>query len=245
MEYRKLSIGQVPAILYGTDSENCFLFIHGKQGMKEEAESFARIAAESGWQVLSIDLPEHGERKWEKDRFNPWCAVPELRMILQYMQRQWTVLGLRANSIGAWFAMQGLNGSEFKICLFVSPVLDMEKLIQKMMRWAAVSEERLKEELLIPTDFGEVLSWKYYEFAKEHPVTGWRCRSHILYAGKDNLTDRDTVDCFTDMFHSSLAVMEQGEHYFHTPEQLEVLDQWTRGCLVLPENRENRRIKKK
>lgn len=226
MVIRKLTIDKIPAVLYGETSEKCFLYIHGKLGFKEEAESFAEIACTKHWQVLSIDLPEHGERKQEKDRFNPWCVVPELKTVLRCMQQHFKTIGLRANSIGAWFAMQSLDDLEFERCLFVSPVLDMENLIQNMMQWAGVSEERLKTESLIPTNFGETLSWDYYKYVKAHPITQWRCPTDILYADNDNMTDREIVDEFAKQFHSSLTVMENGEHWFHTPEQLVVLNQW-------------------
>lgn len=231
MRENKITIDKIPAIVYGENSENCFLYIHGKQGFKEEAESFAEIVVPKGWQVLSIDLPEHGERKDEEDRFNPWCVVPELKRTLQYMQQYWTKIGLRANSIGAWFAMQSFCGLEFEKSLFVSPVLDMEKLIQNMMQWAAVSEERLKAESLIPTDFGETLSWNYYEYAKAHPITEWQCRTDILYAENDQMTSRDTVTDFAERFHVTVTIMKDGEHWFHTPEQLDVLNNWTADCV--------------
>lgn len=226
MEKKKFMIDQIPAVLYGTGSESCFLYIHGKLGFKEEAESFAELVTAKGWQVLSIDLPEHGERKQEKDRFNPWCVGLELQTVLHYMQQHFITIGLRANSIGAWFAMQSFSGLEFEKCLFVSPILDMEKLIQNMMQWAGVSEENLKAESLIPTDFGETLSWKYYEYTKNYSITKWQCQTDILYADKDNMTTWDTVSSFANKFHSSLTVMENGEHWFHTPEQLAVLNQW-------------------
>lgn len=226
MKENKILIDRIPAVFYGEASGKCFLYIHGKFGFKEEAETFAEIANTKGWQVLSIDLPEHGERKQEKDRFNPWCVVPELEMVLRYIRQHFKTIGLRANSIGAWFAMQSFDGSEFERCLFVSPVLDMEKLIQDMIQWAGVSEERLKKESLISTDFGETLSWEYYEYAKAHPITRWQCQTDILYAGNDNMTARNTVNKFAEQFHASLTVMEHGEHWFHTPEQLVVLDQW-------------------
>lgn len=122
-------------------------------------------------------------------------------------------------------------GLEFVKCLFVSPVLDMEKLIQNMMQWAAVSEERLETESLIPTDFGETLSWDYYKYAKAHPVAEWQCGTDILYAEHDQMTSRDPVTDFAERFHASLTVMKDGEHWFHTPEQVDVMDKWTEACL--------------
>lgn len=101
MKNRKLTIDKIPAVLYGEPSENCFLYIHGKLGFKEKAEFFAEIVGAKGWQVLGVDLPEHGERKQEKDRFNSWCIVPELKMVLRYMQQHFKTIGLRENSIGA------------------------------------------------------------------------------------------------------------------------------------------------
>ena len=54
---------------------------------------------------------------------------------------------------------------------FISPILDMERLILDMMRWAEVSEDELAEKEEIPTDFGETLSWKYFCYVREHPIS--------------------------------------------------------------------------
>ena len=56
----------------------CLLYTsHGQGGNKTEAAAFAALAAPTGWQVLGIDLPEHGDRTGETD-FTPWQVVPEL-----------------------------------------------------------------------------------------------------------------------------------------------------------------------
>ena len=110
--------------------------------------------------------------------------------------------------------------------LFVSPVLDMEMLIQKMMSWANVSQERLKHEQTIPTTFGQTLSWKYWEYATKNKITQWQVPTKILYAGKDHLTDRDTVEAFTKTYNCELTIWETGEHWFHTQPQLDFLYSW-------------------
>lgn len=70
----------IPAALYGAESKKIFLCVHGQFGNKFEAESFARIAVPLGWQVLAVDLPEHGERAGNSSaRFDPWHSVPELQ----------------------------------------------------------------------------------------------------------------------------------------------------------------------
>lgn len=218
-----------PAVLWGKTADRIYLFVHGKSGNKEEAERFAEIVCAKGWQVLSIDLPEHGERGSEKEAFDPWHVVPELQSVMFCLKSRWGKIGLRANSIGAWFSMLTFGEETFEKCLFVSPVLDMERLICNMMRWASVSEETLQRRQKIKTDFGETLSWKYLTYVKEHPILKWNSPTSILYAGKDNLTERCVVDSFCTRFHSELSVMETGEHWFHTPEQLAFLNQWTKS----------------
>jgi len=226
MREDRFRIDIIPAVLYGDLSDNLYLFVHGKCGCKEEGKAFAEIVCPKDWQVLAIDLPEHGERQGGELGFDPWHAVPELRCVLAYIRQRWGHIALRATSIGAWFSMQAFAGEPFEKALFVSPVLDMEQLIRNMMLWAGVDEKRLQAEQEIPTDFGETLSWRYLQCAKEHPVTVWNANTVILYAGKDNLTGRTTVDEFVRRFGCRMTVMEDGEHWFHTPEQLAVLQSW-------------------
>ena len=96
-----------------------------------------------------------------------------------------------------------------------------------MMRWAHVTPEQLQRQGRIPTDFGETLDWDYYQYAKRNRIQQWHPNTAILYAGQDNLTPRQTVEDFCEQFHCGLTVMEDGEHWFHTKEQLAVLHNWT------------------
>jgi uncharacterized protein len=221
----------IPAVLYGEPSERVYLFIHGKLGLKEEAEAFAKVACPSGIQVLAVDLPEHGARKEMRDAFNPWTVVPELRAIMAYIKTRWNEVSLRANSVGAYFSMLAFGEDELHRALFVSPIVDMEKLIRDMMTWAGVTEAELRGKGEIQTNFGETLSWQYLTWVREHKISGWSCPTSILYAGRDNLISRKTVESFTKSHHAELTVMEDGEHWFHTPEQLKVLAAWERDNL--------------
>ena len=231
MLVNRFKIEHIPAVLYGADANRVFLFIHGKLGQKEEAAAFAAIVSRYGWQVLGIDLPEHGERKSEGTALLPWLVQPELQTVLAYAQTHWTDIGLRANSIGAWFSLLSFPDVHFRQCLFVSPILDLEKLIRNMMCWSAVTEEQLEREGRIQTGFGETLSWEYLTYVRSHPISRWESPTAILYAGKDQLTDRDTVDDFVRRHTAQLTVMADGEHWFHTPEQLAALQCWTEAAL--------------
>ena len=219
-----MEIQGIPAVLYGQHSDKIYLFLHGKCGYKEEAEAFAKMACAAQYQVLSIDLPGHGARKETQDACNPWTVVPELKMVMSYLTSRWEGISIRANSIGAYFAM--LAFENIQKALFVSPIVDMEKLILDMMSWAGVQECTLKEKGEIPTKFGETLSWRYLTYVREHAIHNWHCPVCILYGGKDHMTSRETVRAFARKYGAALTVMEQGEHWLHTSEQLAVLTSW-------------------
>ena len=129
-----------------------------------------------------------------------------------------------ARNIGLWASIIRAKA------LFISPVLDMERLILEMMGWAGVSEAELRERGEIPTAFGETLSWRYLCYVREHPIA-WDIPTEILYAGNDPLTARQTVDAFVRSHRARLTVMENGEHWFHTAEQLAFLDGWIKEIL--------------
>lgn len=226
MREEYLNIGEIPAVLYGEATNRLYLFVHGKQGCKEEGKAFAEIVCSKGWQVLGIDLPEHGVRQNSVPSFYPWHVVPELRSVLEYARQHWNAISLLANSVGAWFSMLAFAGEPLEKALFVSPILDMEKLICDMMGWAGVDEARLEREGKIQTGFGETLSWDYFQYAKANPIVKWDTPTAIMYAGQDNLTRRSAVDAFVNRFGCDLAVMEDGEHWFHTQSQLAVLRAW-------------------
>ena len=228
----ELKIHGIPTILYGKPSEKLFLFIHGKHGYKEEAEAFADIACQKGYQVLGFDLPEHGERRNKKaDAFNPWNVVPECKRVLLGARDRWKHISVRANSIGAYFSIISFAEEPIEHCLFVSPVLDMEQLIVNLMKWSGVTEDQLEQQGMIPTNFGETLSWEYLSYVRNHRIEKWATPTSILYGTADNLTERKTVDAFARRYDCSLSVIDGGEHWFHTPEQLEALEQWTKDSI--------------
>ena len=94
-----------------------------------------------------------------------------------------------------------------------------------MMMWANVSAQELQEKQTIETEFGETLSWEYLSYVKNNPIQ-WDVPTEILYGRKDNLTSLETVTAFAREHNAKLAVMENGEHWFHTKEQMEFLDNW-------------------
>jgi pimeloyl-ACP methyl ester carboxylesterase len=94
-----------------------------------------------------------------------------------------------------------------------------------MMSWKGVTEEELQEQGVIPNEYGDDLSWEYLSYVREHPVD-WDIPTDILYGDQDNLTSIDTMAAFAEKHKAGLTVMQGGEHWFHTEEQMRFLDDW-------------------
>ena len=180
---------------------------------------------------MSVDLPGHGDRTAEAAELVPWRMEPELRCALAELRGRWDQTALFGHSLGAWFGLTAFQGLPLAGALLLSPVVDMEALIQKMMGWAGVTEAQLALEGSIHTDFGQTLSWAYLRHVRTHPLRRWTAPTSILYGGRDHLTDRETVEAFARRWNCRLTVEPEGEHWFHTPEQLAAVDRWQRESL--------------
>ena len=228
MKRQDIRIGHIPAVLWGEVSERMFIAVHGDQSDKtdEVIAVLAEEAAKKGYQTLSFDLPEHGERKGEQELCKPQNCVAELKEILAYIKDRGikTPVSLFGCSIGAWFSMLAFEEEELSQALFLSPVVDMERIISNMMTWFSVTETQLMQEQEVRTPV-KTLYWDYYQYVREHPVS-WNHRTALLYGEADNLCEYEYVKGFADRCHAKMTVLKAGEHFFHTREQLTFLRQW-------------------
>ncbi len=53
----------------------------------------------------------------------------------------------------------------------------------------------------------------------------------ILRGSEDTLSSADAVTQFAEKTGASLTVMQGGEHWFHTDEQMRFLDLWITGLI--------------
>ena len=195
------------------DRKRAILYVHGKGGSAAECERYELLFPEST--VVGLDY----------QTFTPWETGAEIHAAAEALRRQHGRVTLIANSVGAYFSLYAALDGLIQRAYFVSPVVDMEKLIADMMRWSGVSEAELEAKSVIPTAFGEDLSWEYLTWVRSHPIK-WSVPTRILYGSRDELTDCDTVRRFAEVHGCGLCVMEGGEHWFHTEEQLRFLDNW-------------------
>ena len=191
------------------------LYIHGQGGTPAEAEHNAPLFPLCDVVGLAYTAEY------------PWEAAEEFPRLFDALCGDRPVT-LIANSIGAFFAMSALADKRIEKAYFISPVVDMQKLIGDMMAWANVSERELLEKGTIETAFGQTLSWEYLSYVRSHPIV-WQVPTHILYGSGDTLTSLETVSAFAKAVGATLTVMENGEHWFHTEEQMRFLDRWIRS----------------
>ena len=189
------------------------LYIHGKGGSAAESEHYKPLFP--GCEVMGLDY----------QTFTPWETGREIREAVEKLRNRYDSILLIANSIGAFFSLHAGIDTMIRKAYFISPVVDMERLIRDMMTWASVTEEELKEKGAIPTAFGEDLSWENLCYVREHPIR-WNVPTEILYGENDDLTAYETVAAFAREHNAGLTVMEGGEHWFHTAEQVRFVDGW-------------------
>ena len=196
--------------------KNTVVYIHGQNGSPEEAKHYAGVFADCD--VIGFDYTSE----------YPWDAKAEFSEYFNSIFNECGRVTLVANSIGAFFAMNALSSRQVEKAYFISPVVNMEKLITDMMSWAGVTEAELQEKGVIDTDFGQQLSWEYLSYVRQHPIA-WDVPTHILYGSRDGLSSMQTVSDFAAQTSATLTVMEGGEHWFHTDEQMTFLDDWLKA----------------
>ncbi len=135
--------------------------------------------------------------------FTPWETGIEIHKAVEELKNKYENVILIANSIGAYFSMNAGIDQMIQKAYFISPIVDMEKLN------------------------GVKLVGEWLHYIKNHPID-WSVPTHILYGSKDSLISFDTLDNFTKEHNATLTVMEGGEHWFHTEEQMRFLDEWIR-----------------
>lgn len=194
--------------------KNAVIYVHGQNGTIAESKPYNKFFDDS-YDVIGFDY---------KSRY-PWDAKEEFRDFFDTLENKYKNIVLVANSMGAYFSLISLNEYKIEKAFFISPIVDMEKLILDMMKQSNVKEEELYIKKEIKTSFDEPLSWKYLSYVREIPII-WNIPTFILYGEKDHLVSLNTITNFADKINAKLTILTEGEHWFHTKKQMEYLDKW-------------------
>lgn len=197
-------------------TDSIVLYVHGKGGNAAQAEHYRPLFAPA--EVVGFDYRSA----------TPWDAVNEFSAKAAALKSAYKRTFLVAESIGAYFSLNADISVFFDRAFFISPIVDLERLIMNMMLWAGVTESDLKTKKVVKTGFGEDLSWDYLQYVRNNRPAAWKTPTQILYGEKDTLQSIETITTFADRIHAGVSVMNGGEHWFHTPEQMRFLDDWIR-----------------
>ena len=196
--------------------KNVVIYIHGKYGTVEEAEYYKKFFNEAD--IIGFEYTSE----------YPWDFQKEFSNFIDNIYIKYKKISIIANSIGAYFTMLSLTNKNIEKAFFIFPIVDMEKLITDMIFLENITEEELYKKKKIKTSFGETLSWDYLTFTRKNP-TEWNIPTYILYGENDDLTSYETILNFTNKSKANLTIMKGGEHWFHTDEQIEFLDNWIKN----------------
>ena len=135
---------------------------------------------------------------------NPWEVLPLLNEVRDYLYENWKNVSVRANSIGSWFSLLAFQIMKVEQALLVSPILDMKKFIELMPQ---------RED-------------DYYEWVVNNLITHWDTPTYILRPEVDLIVREEVGRDFISQHQCQVTIMPNGEHWFHTPEQLAFLKEW-------------------
>ena len=198
--------------------DKALVYIHGKGGTADSANEFKSL------------FPEYDIYGFDYKSENPWEAEIEFKEYFTDLAKKYSMITVIATSLGAYSLMISGVQAHIHRAYFVSPIVNMERLIQDMMKRGHVSNEELEKKKIIQLSTYETLSWEYYTWVKQHPIV-WRVPTFILYGENDNFQTIDTINRFAESVGAKVTVMLNGEHWFHTPEQNEFRRNWLRRII--------------
>ena len=194
--------------------KNAVIYVHGKGGNVEETNHYKQFF-DDDFEIIGFDYKS----------LKPWDAKIEFVNYFNSIISKYNKIYLIANSIGAYFSLISLAGMPIEKAMLISPIVDMERIILNMMKCENITEDELILKKEIKTSFGESLSWQYLSYVRKNTIH-WDIPTNILFAGNDNMTSRKTMTNFANKINANLTTMKDGEHWFHTEEQMIFLDKW-------------------
>ena len=227
MILNKIKIRGIPAILWGEKSDRMLIAVHGSHSSKIDDCMWilAEEAVKRGYQMLSFDLPQHGERIYETRPCMAEECVKELGVILDYVRRQASAVSVFGCSMGAYFSLLAYADEPMEQAFFLSPVTDMGRIIHNIMRACGISEQELQARRIVENPM-ETLYWDYYVYVREHPIVRWPHPTYILRGEKDDLCEKAYVEAFAARYGCDLTEQPGGEHWFHTEGELDFFRRW-------------------
>lgn len=195
------------------------VYIHGLKGNAKEIENFSYLNED--YVLVGLDYIDG----------NPWELKETIKNEFINITKGFKEVYVIANSIGALYTFDYLYKLNIKKAFFISPLLNMHQIIKNMMKDNNISEELLKEKQFITLNDGTMLSHEYYAHTRQMNKN-WNIPTEILYGDKDELVDLKSVIAFLRKYpNSKLTISKESGHYFHTPNDLEIIKNWIKSSI--------------
>lgn len=220
---------KIPSVLWGEENSKILVVVHGNFSSKEDIiiSNMAEIAIEKGYQVLSFDLPGHGDNKEHKEENFPKDAVSDLVKVYEYANKKNSKISIFAVSIGAYLSMIAYDTIDIEQSLFLSPIVNLDYIIEKMMESFGISKKELKKKSKIELPINYNLYWEYYNYIKNNPISNFSNKDiSILYGEKDDMTDWETIAEFSQKYNADIEISKDTEHFFHKENHIKNFRKW-------------------
>lgn len=231
----QFNLDGIPCVLWGEAvTDKLIIAIHGHFSHKEDAciAVLADVAVANGYQVLSFDLPAHGERNRNEMDCHIVKAVADIRSIFSWGKARYSDIGLFACSIGVTFGMIACENECLTQAYFLSPVVNLEQLVLQMMDDEGIDEAQLRVKEFIISPSGSIYHIDYLNFLRQHHTLNWNVQTHILTGEQDPISEVSQVQLFASLYHATFDIVEGAEHYFNRFEEINCFRLWLQDWLV-------------
>ena len=140
--------------------KKALLYIHGKGGSVEEANHYQKMLPD--YDIFGLDYQKN----------TPWETKEEFLNYYKKLTPKYKTISIIANSIGAYFAMNALSKEKIEQAFFISPIVDMEKLIKNMMFWAKITEQELEKKRKLKLLLGKFFPGNIFVMSAKIPFCG-------------------------------------------------------------------------
>ena len=190
------------------------VYIHGLHGSASEINDYSYLSKE--YDLSGLDYKDS----------NPWELENFIKDEFEKLTKNYKEVIVIANSIGAFYAYSYLSNFNIKKAFFISPIVNMFKIINDLKEENKISDDELIEKKFITLKSGETLSYDFYKKTKNFKDK-WKVPTKILYGENDNLVDiKDITSFLANHPNSELTIKKNGEHYMHTEEDLKFIKKW-------------------
>lgn len=224
----RILINGIPAILWGVKSTQIVIVTHGSQSHKEDR--FIQRCAENlykrGYQILSFDLPEHGDRKAKLPVHTVKQAIEDLNDIYDFAKERYSSIISIGCSLGAYYSLIAFQNKPISFCALLSPVVDLIELTHQMLDNDNRSIDDVIENKSITLSNGIIVRYEDYQYLLNHQVNKISFPISILYGRNDKLISYRSIEKFVSIHECECIISDYSEHYFHTNEDMIQIDQW-------------------